>query len=193
VHELSPLLTLQGGIAHCDIPIDSGPTKVLPFSQQYKPGYTAWRRDDFRDYFENHFVQLPLHKGDAMFFNPALFHAAGSNSTKDNHRMLNLLQISSAFGRAMETINRQAMCNAIYDALAEMYQSGELDDLQLNAVAAATAEGYSFPTNLDFDPPVGGLAPKTQRVLLEESIKANLNQQDFNLLLQQQLQRQRAD
>jgi hypothetical protein len=33
VHDLSPLMTLQGGIAHCDMPLESGPTKLLPFSQ----------------------------------------------------------------------------------------------------------------------------------------------------------------
>ena len=33
VHELSPALTLQGAIAHCDMPVESGPTKLLPFSQ----------------------------------------------------------------------------------------------------------------------------------------------------------------
>ncbi len=192
VHELSPLLTLQGGIAHCDIPIESGPTKVLPFTQKYKAGYAAWRREDFRDYFEKHFVQLPLNKGDAMFFNPALFHAAGSNNTKDTHRMVNLLQVSSAFGRTMETINRQNMCNAIYTELASFYREGKIDNLSLNAITAATAEGYSFPTNLDFDPPVGGLAPKTQRALLEESIKAEASHEEFNNVMQEQLQRQQG-
>ena len=48
VHDVSPILTLQGAIAHCDMPIESGPTKLLPFSQTYKPGYAAWRRPDFR-------------------------------------------------------------------------------------------------------------------------------------------------
>ena len=33
VHDLSPLMTLQGGIAHGATPLDSGPTKLLPFSQ----------------------------------------------------------------------------------------------------------------------------------------------------------------
>ena len=110
VHELSPLMTLQGGIVHGDTPVQSGPTKLLPFSQLYRPGYVAWRRSDFRDYFESHHVQLPLRKGDALFFNPALFHAAGANTSKDIHRMVNLLQISSPFGRAMETVDRTAMC-----------------------------------------------------------------------------------
>ena len=31
---------------------------------------------------------------------------------------------------------------------------------------AACAEGYAFPTNLDRDPPTGGLAPQTQAQLL---------------------------
>ena len=48
-------------------------------------------------------MQLPLAKGDAAFFNPALFHGAGTNRSADVRRMANLLQVSSAFGRAMET------------------------------------------------------------------------------------------
>jgi ectoine hydroxylase-related dioxygenase (phytanoyl-CoA dioxygenase family) len=104
VHDLSPLMTLQGGIAHCDMPVESGPTKLLPFSQLYRPGYAAWRREDFRAHFEATCVQLPLSKGDAIFFNPALFHAAGENRSADVHRMVNLLQVSSAFGRAMESV-----------------------------------------------------------------------------------------
>ena len=62
VHELSPALTLQGAIAHCDMPVESGPTKLLPFSQAYLPGYAAWRREDFREVFESQYVQLPLSK-----------------------------------------------------------------------------------------------------------------------------------
>ena len=41
--------------------------------------------------FQSHHVQLPLAKGDAAFFNPALFHAAGSNRTSDVRRIANLL------------------------------------------------------------------------------------------------------
>ena len=70
VHTMSPFLTLQGAIAHTDMPLESGPTKLLPYSQRYAEGYLAWRRQDFRDYFETHYVQLPLEKGDALFFNP---------------------------------------------------------------------------------------------------------------------------
>ncbi|MCC5955017.1 MAG: phytanoyl-CoA dioxygenase family protein [Natronohydrobacter sp.] len=170
VHDLSPLMTLQGGIAHCDMPIESGPTKLLPFSQLYRPGYAAWRRDDFRAHFEAHFVQLPLEKGDAIFFNPALFHAAGTNSSTDIHRMVNLLQISSAFGRAMESVDRRAICKAIFPDLRKAVETARLPEIAREAVLGAAAEGYSFPTNLDRDPPVGGLAPKTQKALLREAV-----------------------
>ena len=192
VHDLSPLMTLQGGIAHSDMGIESGPTKLLPFSQRYRPGYAAWRRDNFRAYFEDHNVQLPLNKGDALFFNPALFHAAGSNHSTDVHRMVNLLQISSAFGRAMESIDRIGMCKAIFKPLSEAWQSSSLTEAQLHAVVASTAEGYSFPTNLDQDPPVGGLAPKTQQALLLESVQTSVDQQVFEQLLQDQQKRREA-
>ena len=78
VHALSPVLTLQGAVAHSDMPVVSGPTMYLPYSQKYAPGYLAWRRPEFIAYFDQHLVQLPLAKGDAAFFNPALFHGAGT-------------------------------------------------------------------------------------------------------------------
>ncbi|MGW5665185.1 phytanoyl-CoA dioxygenase family protein [Streptomyces sp. NPDC003758] len=161
VHRLSPVLTLQGAVAHCDMPVESGPTLYLPHSQRYEPGYLAWRRPEFIAYFEEHHVQLPLQKGDAVFFNPALFHAAGHNRSADIRRMANLLQISSAFGRAMETVDREAVSNAVYPVLLRRKAEGADEDW-LRRVVAACAEGYPFPTNLDLDPPVGGLAPPSQ-------------------------------
>ena len=117
VHQLSPVLTLQGAVAHTDMPVVSGPTQYLPHSQKYPLGYLAWRRPELREYFEASFVQLPLAKGDAAFFNPALFHAAGTNRSADIRRMANLLQISSAFGRAMESVDREKVATAVFPAL----------------------------------------------------------------------------
>ena len=145
-----------------DTPIEAGPTKLLPFSQMYGPGYLAYEDPAFATHFENHCVQLPLKKGDALFFSPALFHAAGANSSADVHRMVNLLQISSAFGRAMETVDRQSMCKKVLAPLQQLHGAKQMTAAALDAAIAATAEGYSFPTNLDRDPPVGGLAPQTQ-------------------------------
>ncbi|WP_369244748.1 phytanoyl-CoA dioxygenase family protein [Streptomyces sp. R41] len=161
VHRLSPVLTLQGAVAHCDMPVESGPTLYLPHSQKYEPGYLAWRLPKFVTYFDKHHVQLPLEKGDAVFFNPALFHAAGHNRSTGIKRMANLLQISSAFGRAMESVDREAMANALFPVLLRRKAEGASEDW-LRRVVAATAEGYPFPTNLDLDPPVDGLAPPAQ-------------------------------
>ncbi len=192
VHDLSPLMTLQGGIAHCDMAIESGPTKLLPFSQLYRPGYAAWRRDDFRSFFEDHYVQLPLEKGDAIFFNPALFHAAGENRSTTVHRMVNLLQVSSAFGRAMESVDRIAMCKTVFQPLCAAWSSGSLSEAQLDSVIASTAEGYAFPTNLDRDPPVGGLAPKTQAELLREAVLGQASEYEVIRLLEDQAARKHA-
>ncbi|MEL6641936.1 MAG: phytanoyl-CoA dioxygenase family protein [Pseudomonadota bacterium] len=171
VHDLSPLMTLQGGLAHCDMSVESGPTQLLPFSQMYGPGYAAYRRDDFRAHFEAHAVQLPLAKGDALFFNPALFHAAGENRTTDVDRLVNLFQVSSAFGRSLERVDRTAMCKALYDPLLAAHAAADVSELGRKAVIASSAEGYSFPTNLDTDPPVGGLAPETQAALLARHLE----------------------
>ncbi|TXC88285.1 phytanoyl-CoA dioxygenase family protein [Paraburkholderia azotifigens] len=179
VHTMSALLTLQGAVAHTDMPVESGPTKLLPFSQRYPQGYVAWRRPDFRAYFEAHYAQLPLRKGDALFFNPALFHAAGSNRTQDVQRMANLLQVSSAYGRAMESLDRTQMCGAVFPVLRAMQARHALDTAQLAAVLASCAEGYAFPTNLDRNPPVGGLAPASQQQLFAKALSEGWPDEQF--------------
>ena len=169
VHTLSPALTLQGAVAHTDMPVHSGPTMYLPYSQQYQPGYLAWRRPEFRDFFLERYVQLPLHKGDAAFFNPALFHGAGSNVSADIQRMANLVQVSSAFGRAMETVDRITTAKAIYPALRAAKAAGVDRALLTNALTCA-ADGYPFPTNLDRDPNVGGLTPRSQIDVVQQAL-----------------------
>jgi ectoine hydroxylase-related dioxygenase (phytanoyl-CoA dioxygenase family) len=170
VHRLSPVMTLQGAVAHCDMPVETGPTMYLPHSQKYAPGYVAFHQPEFTAYFDEHFVQLPLQRGDAAFFNPALFHGAGTNRSADVRRMANLLQVSSAFGRAMETVDRTAMCRALYPVLQAQKAAGAAEHTLRNAVAAS-AEGYAFPTNLDRDQPIGGLAPETQAELVWRALK----------------------
>ena len=184
VHRLSPVLTLQGAVAHCDMPLESGPTLFLPHSQTYVPGYLALKRQEFRDYFEASHVQLPLEKGDVVFFNPALFHAAGTNRSADIKRVANLLQVSSAFGRAMETVNRERMSGRLFPALKTLRGKLPADEIA-NAVAAC-AEGYSFPTNLDRDPPLGGLAPKTQAQLMHEALREGWSDEAFTAALAEQ-------
>jgi len=189
VHRLSPMLTLQAAVAHCDMPTESGPTKLLPFSQRYLQGYLASEREEFRAYFEEHHVQLPLRAGDMLFLNPAVFHAAGANRTRDVARMANLLQISSAYGRAMETVDRGRMAAALYPVLLEMKRSGELTPREVENVIAATAEGYPFPANLDRAPPVDGLAPPSQQDLFRQAIAREWETDRFRRELQEHADR----
>lgn len=189
LHVLSQYLTLQGAVAHSDMPLETGPTQLLPFSQQYALGYLAWRRPEFIDYFQQHAVQLPLHKGDLLFFNPALFHAAGTNRTPDRQRMANLLQISSAFGKPMEALDRERMMLAVYPAL---LNNTALDAQAVEAVISCTADGYSFPTNLDTDPPLQGLAPQTGQQLMVQALNERWPFSDFAAAVEQMRNKRRA-
>ena len=81
-------------------------------------------------------------------------------------RIANLLQISSAYGRAMESVDRAEMAKALYPARC---RRSSRRDARANVIAAS-AEGYAFPTNLDRDPPIGGLAPQTQAQLMAKAL-----------------------
>ena len=187
-HMVSASATLQGAVAHCDMPVESGPTKLLPFSQLYGPGYLAYHRPEFQALFESRFVQLPLQAGDALFFSPALFHAAGDNDSADIQRMANLMQIGSAMGRTLEAIDRAAMAAALYPVLLDE----TLTDLELSAVIAAAAEGYPFPTNLDTDPPLNGLASESQAGLMHRALAERMPKADFEIALGDYLQCRKA-
>ncbi|MFN3993523.1 MAG: phytanoyl-CoA dioxygenase family protein [Tabrizicola flagellatus] len=178
IHSISPVLTLQGALAHCDMPVETGPTLLLPFSQLFHEGYLAFGRPEFQDHFARHHVQLPLQKGDMLFFNPAVMHGAGTNRTTDRYRMVNLFQVSSAFGRAMESVNRARMCRAVFPVLR---QGGP--GIDVANVIAATAEGYPFPTNLDRNPPIGGLAPRTMADFLTQAVREGWSAERLDAVL----------
>ncbi|WP_427133664.1 phytanoyl-CoA dioxygenase family protein [Pseudarthrobacter sp. S9] len=192
IHRLSPALTLQGAVAHCDMPVESGPTLYLPHSHKYDAGYLGFHNPEFTQFFEQNYVQLPLEKGDAVFFNPALFHGAGTNKSADIRRMANLLQVSSAFGRAMESVDRTSVSKAVYPKLQELKAAGA-HERTLRNVIAASAEGYSFPTNLDHDQPIGGMAPETQAQLVWRALDSGLSAAAFEAELDAQQQRRHAD
>ena len=100
--------------------------------------------------------------------------------------MANLLQISSAFGRAMETVDRAAMCRALYPVLRDF------PGTVANVVAAA-AEGYSFPTDLDRDQPIGGLAPPTQADLVRQALAEDWPDDRLQQALDEHAVRRRTD
>ena len=191
-HRLSPGLTLQGAVAHCNMPLESGPTLYLPFSQTYLPGYLAALRDDFRAEFEARKIQLPLACGDAVFFNPAVIHAAGTNRSKDIRRIANLLQVSSAYGRAMESVDRLKMSLALYPALRKLLAAQAISAEAADHAIAASAEDYAFPTNLDRDPPIGGLAPQSQAALMRQALDENWPPDAFAKAAETQAERRRT-
>lgn len=192
IHPVSAALTLQGAIAHCDMPLESGPTKLLPYSQTYLPGYFAAHLPAFRDYFEANCVQLPLAKGDAMFFNPATFHAAGENRTRDIHRFANLMQIGSGYGRSIEIVDRTRMSKALYATLLSLKQTEALSDREIDNVVQNTAEGYPFPANLDIDSPLSGMAPPSQQDLMREALKDGWPAARFAAAIDDQAARKRS-
>jgi ectoine hydroxylase-related dioxygenase (phytanoyl-CoA dioxygenase family) len=159
---VSPQLTLQCLVAHSDMPLASGPTCFLPHSQKYAPGYIAHGRADVRAFFDSHRVQLPLQAGDLVCMNPAVLHGAGANTVLNSRRMANLLQVSSAFGRPMETVDTARLSLSIYPALTSAVAAGRAPapghaapvgapwtDRHTSNVVAAVAAGYAFPANLD--------------------------------------------
>lgn len=178
IHRLSPALTLQGAVAHCDMPIESGPTMYLPYSQKFEAGYIAFNLPEFREYFAEKFIQLPLEEGDAVFFNPALFHAAGHNTSTDIYRMANLLQVSSPFGRALDSVDREAIVSSLYPTLLKLAENGT--GRELDNVIAASAEGYAFPSNLDLDQPITGLAGETQAELVKRALDSGMTGEEFD-------------
>ncbi len=103
--------------------------------------------------------------------------------------MANLLQISSPFGRAMETVNRLKMSLTVYPILLDAKLHNKISEIEIDNIIATCSESYSFPTNLDLDPPVNGLAPLTQAQIMRkalyeknslESLKKELIEQSEN-------------
>ena len=110
-----------------------------------------------------------MDKGDAVFFNPALFHAAGENTTTDD-RSANLLQISSAFGKPMESVNASKLVGECWEMVLKKHADSP-NSLDAEALIAALAEGYPFPTNLDQRPPGSdGMAPKSEQDVLRQAL-----------------------
>ncbi|KAK7421885.1 hypothetical protein QQZ08_009763 [Neonectria magnoliae] len=168
----SQCLTLQGAVAHVDVPLESGPTRLLPFSQTFSAGYMAYRLPEFNDFFLKNYVALPLGKGDGLFFNPALSHAAGENVSADINRLVNLLQVSSAFGKPMETIEALPLIESSWDHLTTLYKEKGLSD-EVKTFISAVGEGYPFPTNLDSNSPKSdSMAPDSEQDVILSALVA---------------------
>lgn len=192
VQHMSRYLTLQAAVAHSDMPAESGPTMLLPFSQQYGPGYLSWRLPEFADFFARYAVQLPLNKGDGVFFNPALMHAAGSNRTSDLLRSANLLQISSVFAKPMESVNLYRLSQTLYPEWLKGIQQQRWNPAEQKALLSGCCDGYSFPSNLDTDPPLQGMAPQTHAQLTRQALSEQWSAQTYNTACQTHWQRRQS-
>ncbi|KAK3196456.1 hypothetical protein K4F52_000338 [Lecanicillium sp. MT-2017a] len=174
----SQCLTLQGAVAHVDVPVESGPTRLLPFSQMFAAGFMAYRLPEFDQVFLDNYVELPLQKGDGLFFNPALFHAAGTNRSSDVKRLVNLLQVSSPFGKPMESIDALPLVEMCWDELVHLYKAQGMSD-EVKALVAAIGEGYPFPTNLDRNPPKSdSMAPESEQEVLMKALEEEKSKEE---------------
>jgi hypothetical protein len=105
--------------------------------------------------FKEKMIQVELEAGDAVFFSPALVHAAGDNRTVDFERSANLLQVSACWSKPMESVDRDAILRNTWPYILK-HVSSEPDGVAASssqALLKAVCDGYSFPTNLDKDPP----------------------------------------
>ena len=76
----------------------------------------------------------------------------------------------------MESVDRVKMSKALYPVL----RAAKLGERARANVIAASAEGYAFPTNLDRDPPLGGLAPMTQAALVAKALSEGWSAEAFD-------------
>lgn len=175
----SQFLTLQGAVAHSDMPLESGPTRFLPYSQLYDAGYLAHRRPEFQHHFLDNYVSLPLRMGDAVFFNPAILHGAGENTTTAFDRRAQLLQLNSCFSKTMEDVNSMPIITATWDVLASWYKRDGGLSQAVECLIRAVADGHVSPTNLDRTIGHGnGFAMNTEQHILRQALKEGWNKDE---------------
>jgi hypothetical protein len=149
----SQFLILQWAIAHTDMPMETGPTRFMPYSQTFEKGYIAVQEQEYIKYVAPRMSQLELRKGDGVFFNPATFHQPGINTT-DREWVANLLQVNSAFGRAMECCDRLTMTKNLWPTIKQWYtqiQAGQSDKTKakFTALIASVCSDYPYPKFMD--------------------------------------------
>jgi hypothetical protein len=83
------------------------------------------------------------------------------------------------------------MCRALFPVLLAKQAAGASQG-ELAHVIAASAEGYAFPTNLDRDQPIDGLAPQTQAELVRQAVAEGWTREAFETALDAQSARTRA-
>ena len=103
--------------------------------------YLTYQLREFINFFFENYVRLPLEKGGGISFNLALFQAAGDDITTDFNRIANLLQINSAFGIPMETIDTLLLVSNYLQGLIQKYRQEPVSN-GVQAIMAAITEGF---------------------------------------------------
>ena len=89
----------------------------------------------------------------------------------------------------METVDRARLCQVLYPCLLDLAASDQLSISEVQRAVQCAADGYPFPTSLDADPPVDGLAPVTQADLMLDALDRHLDPDEFQTLLAEQSRR----
>ena len=116
------------------------------------------------------------------------YSAAGPNAEMTD-RIANLLQISSAFGKAMESIDRVKMTKLIYPVLLEKKKKNQLREDKVRIIGASVNDSYSFPTTLDTDSPTENSVPETVQSLMERALRNKWPVEKFCLKLDEAVKR----
>ena len=167
VHRLSPVLTLQGAVAHCDMPVETGPTMYLPYSQQYEPGYLAWRLPEFTRLLRRALRAAAAGEGRRGVLQPrAVPRRPGTTAPRTSSGWRTCCRSPRRSAGPWRRSTGEAIANAVFPVLRQRTPRGRPAGRGCATWSRAFAEGYAFPTNLDRDPPVGGLAPPSQADLV---------------------------
>jgi hypothetical protein len=84
------------------------------------------------------------------------------------------------------------MIESVYPVLQRLRADAPGSEPQIDRVIATVADGYSFPTNLDSDPPLEGNAPETQQGLLRRALAESWTIGQLRDRLEQHWQRRQA-
>ena len=75
---INQFLTLDMYIFHNNV--DTSNFKILPYSHLLKERYTQYKKEEFKDIFDEYSIDIKLSKGDAFIMNPSLVHKFTPNS-----------------------------------------------------------------------------------------------------------------
>ena len=110
-------------------------------------------------------------------------------NTEPVNRIANLFQVSSAFGRPMDYVDRLEIVNDVYPSLLAQKKLAKesngtkgLTENELWNVVASTAEGYRFPTN---NRVVSGINQTPQAEVVWKALMAEMPADKLAVLLEE--------